>query len=408
MTSEDTHWLSIPVRIAPAGSGDAHRDSGVLVRALIDPASQRSVIDEDFLHHELHIVPDDFVVVDNARENLLVPEYPVDITIELKGNSRFKAQISCLGTPTVLGTGLVTIGNDVLSLLGLELHIDYPRKSVRLEKISWEDFENHVAVAFRALGANVKANVNLSGFQIDIFLTESTKSGQTLRTAVECKFFKDKVGNREVNDFARVVAALKSSGDLDRGIVVSYRGFTQDASLVASAAGVDLMTLADLEQRVAESSPKRATPSKKKPVPKKRKEQDSPIVELLTPRKVFVVMPFSGDLQDVYYLGIRDTVSSLSGVCERADEIQHTGGILEKIYASIREADVIVAEVSLPNTNVYYEIGYAHALKKKVVLITRDVSSAPFDLRGYNHVVYGSIVELRKKLMPMLSQLFTT
>ena len=48
---------------------------------------------------------------------------------------------------------------------------------------------------------------------------------------------------------------------------------------------------------------------------------------------------------------------------------------LEKVYVSIREEDAVIAEVSAPNPNVYYEIGFAHALGKPVVLVTRDIQS---------------------------------
>jgi nucleoside 2-deoxyribosyltransferase len=116
-------------------------------------------------------------------------------------------------------------------------------------------------------------------------------------------------------------------------------------------------------------------------------------------------MPFAPELDDVYHLGIRDTVKNLGGACERSDEIQYTGGVLEKIYDSIRSADAVIAEVSTPNPNVYYEIGFAHALGKPVVLLTRDVANSPFDLRGYNHIVYSNIIALRAQLEAMLRQM---
>ena len=45
-----------------------------------------------------------------------------------------------------------------------------------------------------------------------------------------------------------------------------------------------------------------------------------------------------------------------------------------------------------------YELGYAHAINKPVILLTKDISSAPFDIRGHNHIVYSSIVNLRESL----------
>jgi hypothetical protein len=291
------------------------------------------------------------------------------------------------------------LGRDVLSLLGVELRIDYHQRRVHLERYTWERFEDEVAAIYRLLGASVKQNLNLGGFQIDLVAEEMTQSGQKLRVLVECKFYRDKVGNRVVNDFARVVATLKSLERIDRGAIVSHRGFTQDATLVGANTGIELLTLDDLRQRVPEPN------NQEQVVPKKREPRQPSILSAGAARRFFVVMPFAPELDDVYHLGIRETIQTLGGACERADEIQHTGGILEKIYNSIRTASVIIAEVSVPNPNVFYEIGFAHALGKPVVLLTRDISSSPFDLRGYNHIVYRSIVELRKSLGSMLQQL---
>jgi hypothetical protein len=318
---------------------------------------------------------------------------PLAVGVKI-GGTYLHAQVDCL-----VHEAMSMVGSDVLSLLGLAVKIDYGSKRVHLEKYGWDRFEDEVASLYRALGASVKQNLNLAGFQIDILVEERTQSGQPLRFAIECKYYKESVGNRIVNDFSRIVGTLKASGLVDRGAIVAYRGFTQDASLVAQNTGIDLLTLDDLKQRVPGPAPEL-------PPPRKRRTRSTTAgsKEL---HHFFIVMPFTPDLEDVYHLGIRDTVRNLGGACERADEIQYTGGILEKVYDSIRSADAVIAEVSDPNPNVYYEVGFAHALGKPVVLLTRDVTSSPFDLRGYNHIIYSSIVELRKLLEAMLRPLIS-
>jgi hypothetical protein len=202
-----------------------------------------------------------------------------------------------------------------------------------------------------------------------------------------------------VNDFARVVATLKAANIADRGVIVSHVGFTQDATLVGKATGVELLTLDDLRQR-AKGLPKiEAAPS-----PPETEGGQSKVISRDT-AAYFVVMPFAPELDDIYHLGIREVVSSSGASCERADELSYVGGIMEKVYDSIRKADVIIAEVTQPNPNVYYEVGFAHALKKQVVLITREIKSSPFDLGGYNHIVYKNITDLRERLGATLRQL---
>ena len=85
--------------------------------------------------------------------------------------------------------------------------------------------------------------------------------------------------------------------------------------------------------------------------------------------------------------------------------MEFTGNILEKIHNSIAEARFIIAEVTSPNPDVYYKVGYAHRLGKTVVLPTRDMSSIPFVLKVYNHIVYRNIRELRQSLKKRLAHL---
>jgi hypothetical protein len=105
---------------------------------------------------------------------------------------------------------------------------------------------------------------------------------------------------------------------------------------------------------------------------------------------VFVVMPFSSEFDDVYNLAIKQACDDVGAYCERVDEQMFSDSILARVYNQIAKADVIVAELTSPNPNVYYETGYAHALQKHVVLVTKDASQIPFDLAHYPHVVYGS------------------
>ena len=56
------------------------------------------------------------------------------------------------------------------------------------------------------------------------------------------------------------------------------------------------------------------------------------------------------------------------------------------------------------NPNVFYEVGYAHALQKEVILLTQDADDIPFDLRVHNHIVYeGKIMRLQELLRKRLT-----
>jgi len=114
---------------------------------------------------------------------------------------------------------------------------------------------------------------------------------------------------------------------------------------------------------------------------------------------VFVLMPFDETFKDVYGLGIKAACVEAGAYCERVDEQIFQESILERIYNQISKADLIVADMSGRNPNVFYEVGYAHALGKHVILLTNKAEDIPFDLKHYPHIVYGSsIIYLKGEL----------
>ncbi len=103
----------------------------------------------------------------------------------------------------------------------------------------------------------------------------------------------------------------------------------------------------------------------------------------------FVLMPFNPDFDDIYKLGIKGACNSEKIYCERVDEQIYEGDMLNRIYNQIQHADYIIADMTAKNPNVFYEVGYAHALQKKVILITQNPDDIPFDMQHYFHIVYN-------------------
>lgn len=114
---------------------------------------------------------------------------------------------------------------------------------------------------------------------------------------------------------------------------------------------------------------------------------------------VLVLMPFAEDFDDLYQNGIRAACEAAGAACRRLDEDIYQGSILQRILSEITKADLIVAEMTGRNANVLYEVGYAHALGKRVILMTARDEDIPFDLKHFIHIIHGGDVpRLRAEL----------
>ncbi|MBF0345526.1 MAG: response regulator [Nitrospirae bacterium] len=116
----------------------------------------------------------------------------------------------------------------------------------------------------------------------------------------------------------------------------------------------------------------------------------------LTKKYIFVCMPFHLDFYDIYDSGIKPTVEKIGFKCERADNIHYNSGIIEKVYSKIKSAHMIIADITGQNPNVFYEVGYAHALGKEVILITKKAEDIPTDLKNFNHIVHDGKLHILK------------
>jgi len=103
----------------------------------------------------------------------------------------------------------------------------------------------------------------------------------------------------------------------------------------------------------------------------------------------FVMQPFAGPLGGYFELVYKPAIEQAGLEAVRADaEIFGTGKIMDQIWRGIRAADVLVAELTSKNPNVFYELGLAHALEKPVVLVSSNQEDVPFDLRHIRVILY--------------------
>ena len=104
---------------------------------------------------------------------------------------------------------------------------------------------------------------------------------------------------------------------------------------------------------------------------------------------VFVLMPFDEEFAPVYDRFIKPLFEKAGFTVERADDILSQQNILKVILQGIHKCDLVIADLTKVNPNVFYELGLAHALKKPVILITQSRDEVPFDLKSYRLLEYS-------------------
>jgi tetratricopeptide (TPR) repeat protein len=107
----------------------------------------------------------------------------------------------------------------------------------------------------------------------------------------------------------------------------------------------------------------------------------------------FVAMPFGIkediDFNAVFRELIKPALEGAGFEVFRADEEMRAGNIRMDMFQELLLADLVVADLSIDNSNVWYELGVRHALRKRgVVQITCRRDQMPFDLLTERSVRY--------------------
>lgn len=104
---------------------------------------------------------------------------------------------------------------------------------------------------------------------------------------------------------------------------------------------------------------------------------------------VFVIMPFTQKWSnDIWEQVLKPAVLEIGMAPIRADDL-YGQNIMEDVWQSILKAAIIICDTTGRNPNVFYELGIAHTLGKKVLLLTQNIDDIPFDLQAYRHIEYS-------------------
>ena len=116
-------------------------------------------------------------------------------------------------------------------------------------------------------------------------------------------------------------------------------------------------------------------------------------------KRCFVIMPFgkygteeSKKNLKIYQLMIKPVVEAVGYNCIRADELEAMGNITRDIIELLHGADLVIADLTGRNPNVFYELGVRHALYRcGTIPIIHEGEYIPFDVANYRALYYSSV-----------------
>lgn len=120
----------------------------------------------------------------------------------------------------------------------------------------------------------------------------------------------------------------------------------------------------------------------------------------------FVIMPFGPTYDEVYREVLTECLEESGFAVTRSDELYGSKPIMEDILERIDSAEVIIADLTQKNPNVFYELGITHTRKENnnVIMITQSLDDVPFDLRPFRVIIYEPTISGAKILRSQLSK----
>jgi serine/threonine-protein kinase len=118
----------------------------------------------------------------------------------------------------------------------------------------------------------------------------------------------------------------------------------------------------------------------------------------------FVLMPFKDEMKEVYWKAIKPAAQEAGFDPLRVDELKGAFNINRKIIEFIFNCDAIVADLTGWNPNVFYEMGVAHAIADKTIMIIQQAEKLPFDVSTYQCIKYEQTTEGLEKLQSKIAE----
>jgi hypothetical protein len=116
-------------------------------------------------------------------------------------------------------------------------------------------------------------------------------------------------------------------------------------------------------------------------------------------RTVLVIMSYAptDELRDAYET-FKSVTKDLGYRCERVTQENAGARILPDILEGISRAAFTIVDLTELRPNVFYELGYADGLGKRVVVTAKKGTELPFDVKDIPTIFWGGQTQLRDDL----------
>ncbi len=114
--------------------------------------------------------------------------------------------------------------------------------------------------------------------------------------------------------------------------------------------------------------------------------------------RAFVVMKFAQPFFDVYGEVIKSVCNEFGLDAFHGGEMYGPGIIIRDIIDQISKSQVVIADITESNANVYFEVGYALAQNKPLILLAKSGTELPFDVSGFRVLFYEDTIGGRTRL----------
>ena len=106
-------------------------------------------------------------------------------------------------------------------------------------------------------------------------------------------------------------------------------------------------------------------------------------------RSCFALLPNNDIGQQTYNDLIDPVMKETECKCVKSEQIFNSVSVLDEIWDRLNTAELVIADITGPDADVFYLTGLACGLGKKIIYLTQSHEEVPFDLKEGSRLIYS-------------------